>query len=101
MLVKKEQLHHCQKWRNCLSLWKKNELADNQIRKFPDKSMTFLQISKIPRLFPKYPDNSLTLKKLFFPCFSLTRMNPDLMNLGGIASVDPRGLIGRIYVEDH
>ena len=67
MLVKKEKLHFCQKWRNCPSLWEKNELADNQIRKFPDKSMTFLQISKIPWHFPKFPDREKNIFSLTFP----------------------------------
>ena len=35
------------------------------ISKFPD----FCLNSKTPRQIPKFPDNSLTLKKIFFPDF--------------------------------
>ena len=44
--------------------------------KFPDISLTFAPFQNFPDIFFKFPDNSLTLKKYFFPDFSLMRGNP-------------------------
>ena len=43
---------------------------------FPDISLTSAPFQNFPDIFFKFPDNFLTLKKYFFPDFSLMCGNP-------------------------